>query len=178
MALLGGLLCCGLVSAAPLRELTKEDSQDLIFLSPGKPILVRVFVVVDGKPFSQVLDGWAKELFEYLDRDGDGKLNAEEAERAPKAQALMQRMQQGGSIYNGNYQTTPLGEIDDNNDGKVTLAELTKYYRDSDLGTPRLIGLPGTGYPPEALTDALFAAFDLNRDGKLTADEMARAAEV
>src|SRR5207253_2126464 len=55
---------------------------------------------------------------------------------------------------------------------------LTRYYRNSDLGKPRLIPLPGTGYPAEALNAALFAQFDTNKDGRLTPDEMARAAEV
>src|SRR5208283_467222 len=84
--------------------------------------------------------------------------------------------------------------LDTDKDGKVTLAELSAYYRNhgfapfkfqfgSDQGNP-LAGaaafLGGSRPEPSvaAISEAIFNLLDTNKDGKLTRDKLAAAPEV
>jgi Ca2+-binding EF-hand superfamily protein len=82
-----------------------------------------------------------------------------------------------------------LSELDTNKDGKVSLDELTAYYRKSGfkpfrvhLATPQANPLAQIGYmrgggepSAEQISDAIFSLLDTNRDGKLTRHELAAA---
>src|SRR5262249_41372922 len=77
------------------------DVQDVIFLGKSRPVMLRLHLNVDGKPFSQGWDDYLRKLFRYADRDGNGYLDREEIKRLPPA-ALMQNMIRGNfyNIYN------------------------------------------------------------------------------
>ena len=55
------------------------DVQDILFLGPIRPLLVRLRISVDGHPFRQVWQNRFNELFEQEDRDHDGRMTIEEA---------------------------------------------------------------------------------------------------
>jgi len=164
--------------------LRTTDAVDLIFFSDSRPVLLRLHVQIDGKPFSEVWDSFQEKLFKYLDRDGNGVLSKEEAERAPTAQQLLRHLQ-GTSFYdeqflfaNGNRAnvTAKMADLDTDKDGKVTLAELKAYYKKGGA-TPLHVTMGPNQGDSEALTEALFKHLDVNKDGKLSKAELAAMPE-
>src|SRR5262249_21760788 len=109
--------------------------QDIVYFAETRPILIRLHVELEGQPFDAAWDDYIDALFKYLDRDGDGVLNSTEAERAPSAQQLAQILR--GNLFNlGNLAVADMNaaavakpDFGADDDGKVTLEALTRYYR-------------------------------------------------
>jgi Ca2+-binding EF-hand superfamily protein len=163
------------------------DEIDLVFFGDLRPVLVRVHVRVDGKPNGAVWDEFLGKLFKYLDRDGNGTLSREEAERAPTPQYLFRHLQ-GGEFYDEEIflnqpgrrpnVTAKMADLDLNKDGKVTLDELKAYYKVKGNGLRSLnVSMGPNRGDSEALTEALFKHLDVNKDGKLSKAELAAAPE-
>jgi Ca2+-binding EF-hand superfamily protein len=55
------------------------DAQDVILLGPTRPLLLRLRVEIDGKPFRQIWQERFDELFALEDHDRDGQVDFEEA---------------------------------------------------------------------------------------------------
>jgi Ca2+-binding EF-hand superfamily protein len=146
-----------------------RDAQNVVFFSEARPVLIRLRIRVDGKPFRAAWDAYMDALFRHLDADGDGYLNKEEAARAPSPQALIVwRLTQPS-----------LADMDTNRDGKVSRAELADYYRRNGAAPFQLLQSRGGGQPSaEALNERLFGLLDTNKDGKLSRAELARGPEV
>ena len=74
---------CEVPREAPAGEPTL-DVQDLVYLGGPRPLLVRLHIQIDGKPIAAAWEAYLEAPFAYLDRNGDGVLNQEEAEHAPR----------------------------------------------------------------------------------------------
>jgi Ca2+-binding EF-hand superfamily protein len=162
----------------PAVEAVGRDVQDLVFFAAKRPVLIRLHVRVDGRPFRDAFEAawgeYLKALFRALDRDGDGFLSPEEAARAPAPPLLL----------SGGWGTNPADPVhfafnfavlDANGDGKVSPEELAAYYRDYGGGAlqTQVADRPTPLSRPAG--DFLFQRLDRNRDGKLSREELAAA---
>ena len=118
-------------AAAPAPAAVEDDdAQDLVFFSDTRPVLIRLHVRVDGKPYGAAWEAYVQELFNYLDRNGDGVLSKPEATHAPSG-AQFQQMRQYGYTYGigGAATYATFGELDTDDDEEVTYEEFRAYYR-------------------------------------------------
>src|SRR5947209_5697748 len=102
--------------AAPVAA-DAADVRDIVFLAEDRPVLVRLHITLDGKPFPARWEGFMKKFFAYLDMNGDGVLSRAEVERAPKADAMAGTFQADffqGDFYRPLNNTVKLADIDTN----------------------------------------------------------------
>jgi Ca2+-binding EF-hand superfamily protein len=155
----------------------RDNHQDMVFLRGHRPVLIRLRVRVDGKPYHSAWNEYLDALFKYLDRDGDGVLNADEIARAPKAQALLQQLQANrGFQFPQPTGTLTFAEVGvDPDSGEVTPEAFANYYRKAGFGPLVLTMGQGEAGTANALTEALFKYLDTDKDGKLSKEELQRA---
>jgi Ca2+-binding EF-hand superfamily protein len=179
--LAAGLTLLGLTLPVGAAE---RDVQDFVYLGDKGPLLIRLHVRIDGKPLVEVWEQFMGRLFDYLDVDGDGVLNKAEAARVPPAPVLFNN----AANFVGQRANLPQA-LDKNGDGKVTRAELAEWYR--RIGAEPFQFRPGGGgmenqvrlfvagqtAPPsaDAINEKLFQMLDVNKDGKLSREELASA---
>jgi Ca2+-binding EF-hand superfamily protein len=157
------------------------DVQDIVYLGDARPVFVRIRIQRDGKPVDAPWKAYIEQLFRFLDRDGDGVLSQEEAERAPTPQQLVQQFQnyvfalqaRGGRAVGGaNFQDM------DPSDGKVTLAKLESYYRRHGAGPVQVSVNQGSAFAADGMTAALFKHLDVDRGSQLSKDKLAQAEKI
>lgn len=124
----------------------------------------------DHKP-SETLQKAFDLLFQFVDADGDGQLNADEQPLLPTPQALRQSAWNPYSLMLRRAQ--PPDDWDTDENGLLSPEEVRVGYGREGLG----ILMMAVGYPPntEALNRALIEAIDRNQDGLTTAAEWKQA---
>jgi Ca2+-binding EF-hand superfamily protein len=150
------------------------DVLDVVFFSETRPILFRLHLAVDGKPYTAQWEEYLRKLFTYLDRDGDGVLDNDEAARAPTPQQLA-RVFQGNVVVPTPARPPDFAAGQKNVDGAVTLAGFLDFYRRSVASPVQVQTALRRGAVADPVTDALFRALDLNQDDKLSQEELTRA---
>jgi Ca2+-binding EF-hand superfamily protein len=150
-----------------------EDVQDILFLHENGPILIRLRIHVNGKPYPSRWNEYLTRWFRFLDGDGDGFLDGKEVARAPSPRLLEELLTNAYSyaLRDG----PPLEDFDRDRDKRVSLDEFLRYYRTSQAGPLQLVSpfnRPVQGVSQNALTDVLFSLLDKNKDGKLSRAEL------
>ena len=123
------------------------DVQTLVYLGESRPVLVRLHVLINGKPYSAAWDAFMTKLFEYEDVNGDGSLSKEEAARVPTVQLLRTHYSGVIGIFDNPGNIAPFAELDANKDGKVTLDEFKAYFRKTGFGSFQLRRRRGRASP-------------------------------
>jgi Ca2+-binding EF-hand superfamily protein len=149
-----------------------SPAPQLLFLGERRPLRFRLDVRFRGRPFHQAWEDYMARLFDYADVNGDKSLTPEEAQRLPEAGVLLSLLQ--GRLRLFEKTVAPFAELDANKDGKVSLDEMKTYYRKGGFGPLLTQPDPAQGMG-QVLTDALFKHLDSDHDGKLSAQELARA---
>ncbi len=135
------------------------DVQDILFLGPTRPVLLRLHVTIDGEPFRELWQRRFDETCSLEDRDADGTLSLAEA------QSVVHEMK---------------GTLSD--DGPGNLSELMP---EGSIDRAALLDYVERNYPPLVLHPravvgqgaalAVFPLLDVDRDNRLDAGELAAA---
>lgn len=148
---------------------------DLELTVAGKSTLLRWRIEADGQPATAAWIAYQKSLFVDLDRDGDGRLDRQEASRVPSA-AFLRSFLQGDTETETAEASAPFAKLDADNNGQLTAQELADYYQGAALSAlvPLIRDLSSHG---QRLNDALLARLDRDKDGRLSRAELRRAVE-
>jgi Ca2+-binding EF-hand superfamily protein len=141
----------------------RDGVQDIMFLTDTRPIFIRLRMDTGGKGFRTSWLDAVKSIHAYLDRNGDGTLTKEEADRGSLPD--MVRAATGGAA------ALPRADLDANpKDGKVSLEELADVLRPA-LGPFRV----QVGRVAVDRNDALFNLLDRNKDNMVSKEELGAA---
>src|SRR5262249_5040550 len=107
-----------------------EKGQDVLFLAPSRPVLLRLHVEVDGRPLGEAhraaTEAYLKALFRFLDRGRD----AHASPGGPGARHVPPPLT---SLPDGNNDAVHVAynfrALDADGDGKVSPAELAEYFQ-------------------------------------------------
>ncbi|HUY31517.1 MAG TPA: hypothetical protein VMV69_01955 [Pirellulales bacterium] len=172
-AVLVALVCGQVVSPCALGQ--EADSQDLIFLGPMRPLLIRLHVTIYGKPFRQVWRENTAKVFADGDLDGDGVVPLEPPVPPPTQPAEFDALAAAVSADLGQDMARTrdaLRQVANEHAGKLTGEAVAEYLQ--RVSPPfAAIEVPGRAVAGQAL----FPLLDTDGDQQLTAAEL-NAAEV
>jgi len=147
--------------AATFAALGDAAALDLLILGAGRPVILRLRVMIGDRPFRAAWAGSVAALHARLDGDGDGRLTTKEAEDGGLATFLTP----AGGFPGARGQIEPDVRP---KDGVISVEELTEALR-SAAGPYRV----RVGGPADRRADALFEHLDRDRDGGISRAELA-----
>jgi EF hand len=141
-------------------DVGRDAIQDVMFLTETRPIFIRLRLDAGEKSFRTAWFDAVKAIHAYLDRDGNGTLTKDEADRGSLPDLV--RAATGGAA------ALPRADLDTNpRDGVVSIEELADVLRPA-LGPFRV----QPGRVAVARNDALFNHLDRDKDGTVTRAEL------
>jgi Ca2+-binding EF-hand superfamily protein len=159
------------------REKDAGNYHDAVVFTDSRPVVFRLRVEVEGQPLQARWEEYLSGYFKFLDRNGDGELDKGEVARLPDARALRYQVR-GLVAYFGNPANRPaLADLDANRDGKVKPDELMAYFRAQGAGPFQVTAAytVRSGLSSDALSEAIFARLDADKDGALSEAEAGKA---
>ena len=150
LMLWGGLLVFPVGVAA-----ASESFEDILYLG-DVPVLLRLELVVDGKPWKETRRSIALRQFELLDSDSDGHLQVEQLEGLPLSDFDASRVESWDT---------------EDADEKLSRNEFLNVI--AKFGQPAFLLAEGDSRAASRVK--LFPHLDVNQDGKLTGDELKQA---
>lgn len=162
-----------------------DDVQDLLFLGPLRPVMIRLHVRVNQRPFRQVWRGNIEKLFRTADVNGDRAIDMIEPPAAadgkqPAKPAEIDSLASHAAAYLGQEATqakNALRQLAGEQGGRLSQSALVEYFT---RVAPPLTVAANNGNLSRARSGlapapALFPLLDANGDQQLTADELAAA---
>ena len=171
------VVAIALALGTPVAAAAPGKGQDVLFLGPERPVLIRFHIEVDGRPLHEAhreaTERYLKGLFRFLDRDGDGFLSEAEARHVPPPLVPLPGGDSDFVHVAHNFRA-----LDIDGDGKVSFAELTEFHQAFSGGGFVQTFHPGAPINSAVLGERLFGLLDADKDGKLSQKELAAAARV
>lgn len=160
---------------------TVDNAFKLVVKTTQRPILIRIRTLLDGKPVEQTHEqAWNKyvtHLLKRLDADGDNFLDEKEAEGLlPPPTLIPAETISAGTIparVAFNFQF-----VDVNGDGKVSVGELSQYYRDFGSGAREVRSSPALPTNAQNLSKRLMSFLDRDGDDRLSRMELAQSGDL
>ena len=176
MVVLGGTVPAGDETA---RSAHADDRsyQDLLYLGDERPIVIRLRLMVDGRPSSDVWHEYVERLFLLADGDGDGRLSVGEIDSPAETEDAL-----GEEVYS--LLTLPeLKQADLRPpDGEITIEEFGEFVRrhrggpfqsSTDAARSDVRRDPTVVSQPSANPGRiLFESLDVDSDERLSRDEL------
>lgn len=179
----GVQLCVAADDASESEPAAPESSyQDLIFFGEERPIVIRLHIFVDGRPFGEVWHDHVGRLFALADRDGDGRLSLEEARDSPETDDLLQEELSTILSLPGLAQADLRPA-----DGWLSVEEFGEFVRRYRGGPfqslPNRVETTDAMAPPVVAARTttsgrvLFSTLDTDRNGRISVSEMESGAQ-
>lgn len=150
-----------------------DDLLDLVVFGAERIAVVRTHVKVVGKGYRTAWGEFLLRLHAYLDRDNDGLLTIEEANRAPWTQILQNPFNGANIQFRPGMKAIALDSNPKN--GWVSLEELAEYLKQTQ-SVDAIDTQPGP--PPDPRTESVFDHLDRDADKALSPAELAATDEL
>lgn len=155
----------------PQAELKIDDRQDMVVLAPHRPIRIRITVLFEGKPVTEMWHSRLRKMFAHFDRDGDGALNGFEVQNIFSDTGMVRMLQNG--VYQPVPQDRPsLERLDLDGDRKVSPGEMLQYYKTATRQMLQSQQAQTENPYNASTTEAIYKLIDANGDSRITGDEV------
>lgn len=162
------------------------DQQDVIYFGSAGPVRLRYHLLADGKAVSETWKKFIDQVFDYSDKNADGKIDKYEVNvlarlslGAGRRQYLSTIESDAAVLLDRSAALNPpqdLFALDANKDGAVSREELYANLKRRGLGPVKVVISPPASNAQQ-LTDALYKHLDKDKDGRLSKEELTAAPE-
>ena len=161
-----------------------DDAQDLLFLGPMRPVMIRLHVQVNQQPFRRAWRKNIKKLFRDADANRDGAVDAAEPATAEEGQpaegAEVEVLAKNAAVYLGQdaeQAKQALRQLAAEQGGRLDQQVLFDYFHRvapplAITANNRPLSYASAGMAP---APALFGLLDADGDQQLTAEELSAA---
>lgn len=163
-------------------QLQPHSYQDILFLGVNRPIVIRLHLMVDGRPFVDTWETHARQLFALADTNSDGVLGPDEIE-SPAESSEVLRDELVAVLITPGFQQADLRPPD----GSISYEEFAAFVRQHRGGPfqPPPTVASTVDYVTRAMNPIqanspgriLFEALDLDDNNRISGEELAAGPE-